>query len=336
MGERLALPPGPPGPLGSPVRSLVGAGGWDDGGSINNHHMGRQRLDGARGDGAQGDGAPLSPLEIFVSHATGETPSASTFAGLPAAMASSRLRSRAIMIVAVLTGVAGLLWWMQSTGGAGGGLMDPDLPFAAGVEPDSNGDADGGPVSAIDSEARASPAAPGASGGGPSDSTPTASGTPGDSGQMVVHVAGAVMVPGVHVVVSGARIHDAITAAGGPRNDADLNRLNLASPLVDGSQVYVPLAGELTPPPAAGGGAGITPSGEPGNAGSSAGSGSPVSLSSSSSTELQTLPGVGPSTAEAIIAHRNANGPFASVDALLDVRGIGPAKLSAIRDLVVP
>lgn len=158
---------------------------------------------------------------------------------------------------------------------------------------------------------------------------------------MVVHVAGAVVVPGVHSVPVGARVHDAVVAAGGARHDADLDRLNLAAPLVDGSRVYVPMIGELASPlPAGDGSAPVIAGGQanPGPTGSGPinGGGASLSLSTASSAELQSLPGVGPSTAEAIIAHRDANGPFTTVDQLLDVRGIGPAKLSAIRDLVVP
>jgi competence protein ComEA len=148
--------------------------------------------------------------------------------------------------------------------------------------------------------------------------------------EVVVHVAGAVVSPGVRRLPPGSRVTDALDAAGGALPDADLPRVNLAAPLVDGQQVYVPRPGEEVP--VAGG------SGLPGGAGV-AGSGgvvpgTPVDLNTATAEQLDTLPGVGPATAAAIIAHREQHGPFTSVDQLLDVRGIGEAKLEQLRDLV--
>ena len=136
---------------------------------------------------------------------------------------------------------------------------------------------------------------------------------------VVVHVAGAVMAPGVQRLAAGSRVIDAIEAAGGLRADADADRVNLAAELVDGTQVYVPAVGEPAPPAVSG------------SSGTPAG---PIDLNTADEAALETLPGVGPATAAAIIDHRERNGPFASVDELLDVRGIGEAKLAQIRDLV--
>lgn len=137
---------------------------------------------------------------------------------------------------------------------------------------------------------------------------------------VVVHVAGAVAVPGVYRLASGSRVVDALTTAGGVAGDADVDALNLAAPLSDGERVYVPVVGEVPPPvpPSAGG---VQASG-------------PLDLNTATVDQLDGLPGVGPATAQAIVAHRERNGPFVSVDALADVRGIGPAKLEALRGLV--
>ena len=144
---------------------------------------------------------------------------------------------------------------------------------------------------------------------------------------LVVHVAGAVVTPGVFELPAGTRVDGAVAAAGGPLPDADPSALNLAAPLIDGERVYVPRLGEAIPPAAipagsAGGGSGV-PAG-------------PIDLNRATVDELDELPGVGPATAQAIVDHREVNGPFAAVDDLEAVRGIGPAKLDAIRDLVTP
>lgn len=142
-------------------------------------------------------------------------------------------------------------------------------------------------------------------------------------GEVVVHVAGAVHAPGVYVLASVSRVDDAIAAAGGALPDGDLDRLNLAAPLVDGSRVFVPVVGEAVPVPV-----------EPISGDSSSGAAVIVDLNVADVSALERLPGVGPATAAAIVAHRDEHGPFASVDELLDVPGIGPAKLSTLEPLV--
>ena len=114
---------------------------------------------------------------------------------------------------------------------------------------------------------------------------------------------------------------DAVEAAGGAPPDADLSRITLAAVATDGQQVYLLRQGEQQPPPPAGG---DDPAGGDG----------PVNVNTASASQLEELPGVGPATAEAIIAHRDQHGPFGSVDELIDVRGIGEAKLEQLRDLV--
>lgn len=166
---------------------------------------------------------------------------------------------------------------------------------------------------------------------GPAPDGPTA---PGGPTELVVHVAGAVAAPGVVRLGAGTRVTDAVSAAGGLRADADPDRINLAAPLTDGQRVVVPILGQPVPVE-------VLPSGSaagPGSAGASGtADGSPAALidiNTATESQLEELPGVGPATAAAIVAHRESEGAFATVDSLLDVRGIGEAKLDALRDLV--
>ena len=138
-----------------------------------------------------------------------------------------------------------------------------------------------------------------------------------------VHVAGAVVNPGVYELAGDVRVRDAIVAAGGPTETADWNALNLAAVVGDGVKVYVPNMGEEVPPSL------MVPS--PTTSGELAG---PIDVNVATAVELEALPGVGPATATAIVTERERNGPFVSVDDLDRVPGIGPAKLDALRDLV--
>lgn len=157
--------------------------------------------------------------------------------------------------------------------------------------------------------------------------TPTSSPTT-TAAPVLVHVVGAVASPGVQQLPSGSRVLDAVEAAGGPTAEADLSQLNLAAPVADGSQVRVPATGEVVAGPLV-----VVPSG--GGGGGAGGAPGPVDLNAAGAAQLEALPGVGPATAAAIVAWRERDGPFTSVDQLLEVRGIGPAKFEALRDLVV-
>lgn len=150
---------------------------------------------------------------------------------------------------------------------------------------------------------------------------------------LVVHAAGAVSTPGVYTLDAGGRVADLLDVAGGASPDADLSRLNLAAALVDGQRVYVPRPGEVVPP-VEGGGAPAVAGGTNGGAATGTEPG-PIDLNAATAAQLEELPGVGPATSAAIIAERDRRGRFASVDDLLDVRGIGEAKLAGLRDLVV-
>lgn len=151
--------------------------------------------------------------------------------------------------------------------------------------------------------------------------------------EVAVHAAGAVVTPGLYRLTGSPRVADLIDAAGGLASDADVDRINLAAPLSDGDRLYVPHRGEANVPTAVGAdgasGSGGSPSGS-----SEPSASNPLNLNSATAEQLDALPGVGPATAKAIVDHRSTHGPFASVDGLLEVRGIGPAKLEAIRGLV--
>lgn len=145
--------------------------------------------------------------------------------------------------------------------------------------------------------------------------------TAGGARELVVDVAGAVARPGLYHVAHGARVADAIARAGGLTAKADRTAVNLAAPLADGEQVLVPARG------ATGGVA--APPGAPGAR-------APISLSSATAEQLDTLPGVGPVTAQKIVAFREQHGPFTSVEALDAIPGIGPARIADLKGLVVP
>jgi competence protein ComEA len=147
-----------------------------------------------------------------------------------------------------------------------------------------------------------------------------ASASPSPEAIVLVDVSGWVRHPGVYEFTEGARVIDAIDAAGGARSGASLEALNLAAALVDGTQILVPREGQegVAPPPVSDG----------------AVVGSLINVNTATATELEELPGVGEVIAQAIVDYRTENGPFASVDQLLDVSGIGDATLENIRDLV--
>jgi competence protein ComEA len=146
----------------------------------------------------------------------------------------------------------------------------------------------------------------------------------------VVHVAGAVHRPGVYRLPAGARVQDAVRRAGGARPGGDVNAINLAAKVVDGQQVVVPSR-------ASGGGAAAVPAGSAAaGTASAAPSGPPISLNNATAEQLDTLDGVGPATAQKIIAWRTQHGGFRSVADLGQVPGIGPKKLAALKDKVQP
>ncbi|MDV3128274.1 ComEA family DNA-binding protein [Mycobacterium sp. 21AC1] len=165
-----------------------------------------------------------------------------------------------------------------------------------------------------------------------SSAGPTPSGAaPG--GPVVVSVVGLVHKPGLVTLKEGARIADALEAAGGPLDGADLIGLNAARRVADGEQIVVGIAAPPGQPTTMGSSvAGETPA--PSGTAPADAPTAPVDLNAASAEQLDTLPGVGPVTAAAIVAWRDANGRFGSVDQLGEVDGIGPARLEKLRELV--
>lgn len=151
---------------------------------------------------------------------------------------------------------------------------------------------------------------------------------PAGSGQLVVYVSGAVASPGVYTLPAGARVNDAVTLAGGIAENAERALVNLAAPVSDGQHVHIAAVGE-TPMAAATGGGTETSSTVTGT-----GQAGAVNLNTATNEELQSLPGIGPALAGAVVAWREENGGFRAVEDLLEVSGIGQAKFAQLKDRV--
>lgn len=254
----------------------------------------------------------------------------------------------AVLGTAALVLIAGGTFHLASTGGALDAGSDPGGAPISGA----SSSAGAGPASTRAPDAASSPVgeSPRAGAGSPEGSASTESSSPGSSSTgptettaVLVHVSGAVADPGVVELRVGDRVDDAIAAAGGATPEADLDAVNLARPVQDGEQIRVPLPGEqVTAPPPAGApetaegtGGGSTGDGSGASGGTDAAQGAAderIDINTASAAQLEELPGVGPAIAQRIVEHREAEGPFASVDDLEDVPGIGPATLEKMRD----
>lgn len=157
-------------------------------------------------------------------------------------------------------------------------------------------------------------------------------GTSASGSELVLHVAGAVAQPGVYRLPAGARVEDALAAAGGVTQDGAPEVLNLAARVADGDKIYVPTREEVVA------GAGLSPAARGATLGvgdsatsSGTGAGGKVSVNRASEAELQQVNGIGPAIARAIVEYRTKNGPFQSLDDLESVPGIGPKTLEKLK-----
>jgi competence protein ComEA len=144
--------------------------------------------------------------------------------------------------------------------------------------------------------------------------------------RLLVHVVGAVRLPGLYRLKDGARFADAVRAAGGATGAAALEQVNLAAPVADGLQVVVPRRTPVAAAGSGGGGAGADPAAPAG----------PLHLNLATLEQLDELPGVGPVTAQKILDYRERQGAFTDVEQLDAIPGIGPARIEQLRELVVP
>ena len=141
---------------------------------------------------------------------------------------------------------------------------------------------------------------------------------------LVVQVMGAVPRPGVYEFPEGSRVRDAIDAAGGLLTEADTSAMNLAAPLEDGQQLDIPYVGGAAPAVTA----------EPAAATQAANAEDLLNINTATVDQLDALPGIGPTTAQKIIDYRTANGPFARIEDIMNVSGIGPATFDKLKDLI--
>ncbi|PVU84261.1 competence protein ComEA [Cellulomonas sp. WB94] len=235
---------------------------------------------------------------------------------------------RLALTAALAMGLVGGAVALRSAAVASAGLVPIELP-PVGVSLSS--------VAADTDDARGAASTPGAATGSASTGSASVDGTGSVStvrtsgGAVVVHVVGEVATPGVVQLAAGSRVDDAIRAAGGATERADLAALNLARVVIDGEQVVVPAPGDaVAPQTGAPPGGGTAPDG----AGSGGSSSATVDLNGADAAALDALPGIGPVLAGRIVDWRQANGRFASVDQLGEVDGIGPTLLAKLRPLV--
>ncbi|PZE92555.1 helix-hairpin-helix domain-containing protein [Curtobacterium sp. MCBD17_008] len=246
----------------------------------------------------------------------------------------------ALVLVGIVVLVAvGVVWLGGRTDGDGGADTGVTVVSGAPTVAASDGDGDGGAgagsaAAPTGTGAGAGTGARAGAGAGSVGAEPSAS-----AAVAVVYVVGAVAHPGVVRLHAGDRVTDALDAAGGAAADADLTRLNLARPAVDGERLYVPRAGETEVPaelPAGDGPGGASGGGTAGGDGTdgSVPADTVVDLNTADAMTLETLPGIGPAMAQRILTWREEHGGFRTVEDLLEVSGIGDARFAELRDRV--
>lgn len=275
-----------------------------------------------------GDGPddPLPDAVRWDEHgAAGTLPATAPRVPVPGRHASRRLVDRlrlstahlAVLAVVAAVAVGVSAWLVVRSVAEPVPLADP-VPVPEPLVGTATGGTAPGPAQAPAGGAAAGSPPSGAAESGAAESGAAESGAAAAAGEVTVDVAGKVRRPGIAVLPPGARVVDALEAAGGARPGIDLTGLNLARQLVDGEQILVGVA-----PP---GGSAAAAVGVPG----APAPGPLVNLNTADGPTLETLPGVGPVTAAAILAWRAAHGGFTAVDELLEVDGIGDATLAEI------
>ncbi|WP_431812919.1 helix-hairpin-helix domain-containing protein [Kocuria sp. cx-455] len=260
----------------------------------------------------------------------------------PVAVRAFFTRPAVIVVIVVLLAVCGISALSLLPGDA-----DPESSVVAEADPSG--------AATVAGEASGAASAPvDAPGSGPgSHAAPATTDTGGPSAALTVHVVGEVKQPGVVQLSPGARVIDAVDAAGGLTGAAVTERINLAQPLTDGQQVLIPNEKTAAQAEAAGDSAGTAQGapavrGVPRETGSRAGgsetrgepgtgaaaSGGPINLNTAAVADLEELPRVGPVLAQRIVDFRAEHGPFTAPEQLDDVSGIGPAMLEALLPLV--
>ncbi len=280
------------------------------------------------GDGEVG---ALGSDQRYDARSGARAPAGARHARPPAITAPLGLRERftavshPVVVTVLLAAVAaGLLFGMRLVRARADALPIPALSTM--TDPRATGGGEPSAAGGASGDSRVS----GSTAPGP-PATDISSGGSASAGAMVrVHVVGQVKRPGVVEVSAGARILDAIEAAGGATSKADLDAINLARAVVDGEQIQVLRPGE-SPTPASGSAAPATGSGSGGTGG---GPGVKVPINTADLAQLDTLPGVGPVLAQRILDWRSQHGAFASIDQLGEVSGIGEKLLANLTPLV--
>lgn len=253
--------------------------------------------------------------------------------------------------VLALAVVAAAAWWLLGPAGSPSFAVSSadtvqEVPGEGAAASDSDGQGEAGQNAA---DGASGSGAGGVAGAGAETGLSAAQGHNGSSGaqgsgsgaasKIAVHVAGAVARPGVYELEEGARVQDAVSAAGGATENAACDAVNLARVLADGEQVRIPTQEEAASGAAAASAAGQ--SGLGGNAATSgasggvaAAAGGRVNINTATAAQLDELPGVGPATAAAIIAEREQGGPFATPEDLMRTSGIGEKKFAKLKDSI--